>query len=99
MRSKKRDTGQTTLEYAVIIAVVVAALVAMQIYMKRGVEGKLRDSTDKIGEQFEASNTGVSRNTTHVSNTVQTLNLGTTTVNTISDNRVESGKETVGAWQ
>jgi len=98
MRSKKRDIGQTTLEYAVIIAVVVAALVAMQIYMKRGIEGKLRDSTDKIGEQFEATNTDVSRNTTHVSNTVQTVAQGTTTVNTLSDNRVETGHETVGTW-
>lgn len=44
--------GQSTLEYVVIIAVVVAGLIGMQIYIKRGVQGKLRDSTDQIGEQF-----------------------------------------------
>ncbi|MBI3319017.1 MAG: hypothetical protein HYZ89_00290 [Candidatus Omnitrophica bacterium] len=44
--------GQATLEYAVVIAVAVAALLAMQIYMKRGVQGKLREATDQVGEQF-----------------------------------------------
>jgi len=37
------------LEYAMIIAVIVGALIAMQIYLKRSVQGKLRDSIDDIG--------------------------------------------------
>lgn len=52
-----KKNGQSTLEYAVIIAVVVGGLLAMQIYMKRGVQGKLRESTDRIGEQYSAGNT------------------------------------------
>jgi Flp pilus assembly pilin Flp len=44
------------LEYALIVAVVVAGLIAMQYYMKRGVQGKLRESTDQIGEQYSAGN-------------------------------------------
>ena len=51
-----KSKGQSTLEYAVIIAVVVGALLAIQIYMKRGVEGKLRGSADSIGEQYSAGN-------------------------------------------
>lgn len=51
-RACRRRGGQSTLEYAVVIAVVVAAAVAMQIYMKRGVQGKLRAATDDIGGQF-----------------------------------------------
>ena len=46
--------GQSTLEYAVIIAVVVGALLAMQHYMGRGVQGKLRESADSVGEQYSA---------------------------------------------
>lgn len=53
---KMKRKGQSTLEYAVIIAVVVGALLAMQAYMKRGVEGKLRGSADSIGEQYSAGN-------------------------------------------
>ena len=44
--------GQSTVEYAVLIVVVIAALLAMGIYMKRGTMGKLRESTNQIGEQF-----------------------------------------------
>ena len=53
----KRTRGQSTLEYAVVIAVVVAALLAMQIYMKRGVQGKMRSATDQIGDQYRPQNT------------------------------------------
>jgi Flp pilus assembly pilin Flp len=49
--------AQSTLEYAVIIAVIAAALVAMNVYMKRGMQGKLRESADKIGEQYSAGRT------------------------------------------
>jgi len=51
-----RRRAQSTLEYAVVVAVVVGALLAMQYYMKRGVQGKLRESTDSIGEQYSAGN-------------------------------------------
>ncbi|MBM3244956.1 MAG: hypothetical protein FJZ15_04095 [Candidatus Omnitrophica bacterium] len=49
--------GQSTLEYAVIIAIVVAALIAMQAYMKRGLQGKLRSASDDIGEQYSPGRT------------------------------------------
>lgn len=45
--------AQSTLEYALLIAVVVGALVAMQVYMKQGVQGKLKESGDQIGKQFD----------------------------------------------
>ena len=45
----RRRKGQSILEYALIIAVIVGALIAMQIFLKRSVQGKLRDSIDDIG--------------------------------------------------
>jgi len=44
--------AQSTVEYAVLAAVVVGALLVMQIYMKRGFSGKLKEATDRVGEQF-----------------------------------------------
>ena len=44
--------AQSTVEYAILAAVVVAALLVVQIYMKRGFSGKLKESTDRVGEQF-----------------------------------------------
>lgn len=46
--------AQSTLEYAIIVAVVVGALLAMQVYIKRGIQGRVRSSTDSIGEQYSA---------------------------------------------
>lgn len=49
--------AQSTLEYAVLFGVIVAGLIAMQVYMKRGVQGKLQDSADNIGEQYSVTST------------------------------------------
>ena len=57
----KNRKGQSTLEYGVLIALVVGGLITMQLYMKRGVQGRLRSATDDIGAQF--SPTGVSGTT------------------------------------
>lgn len=54
LRLKK---GQTTLEVVMLIGFVIAALIAMNTYMKRGVQGRLRQSADQVGEQYEAGNT------------------------------------------
>lgn len=110
MRITMKRRGQSTLEYAVIIAVVVAALLAMQIYMKRGVEGKLRDSTDQIGDQFDAETTSFDSTTSRTSKTVQITTGGATTsltgaalpggavIEGFPETRTETGSETVGAW-
>ena len=90
--------GQSTLEYAMIIAVVVGGLIAMQIYMKRSVQGKLRQSTDSIGGQFEAANTTSTITRTHVGKTVSTVTNGVTTSTLTGDRRGEIGNETVGNW-
>ena len=50
LRSNRK--GQSTLEYTLIIAAVVAALVAMAGYVRKSVQGRVRASTDQIGEQF-----------------------------------------------
>jgi len=55
----RKEKAQSTLEYAIIIAVVVGALLAMQTYIKRGIQGKLQASTDSIGEQYSAGITTV----------------------------------------
>lgn len=57
-RSRK---GQSTAEYAIVIGLVIAAVVAMQVYVKRGIQGKMKDAADYndpaatmlTGRQFE----------------------------------------------
>jgi len=45
--------GQSTLEYALIIAVIVAGLLLMQHYIRRGFAGRLKTASDDMGEQFD----------------------------------------------
>jgi len=52
MRMQK-NRGQTTAEYAVLLGLVIAAVMAMQIYVKRGLQGKVKLETDKLGTQYE----------------------------------------------
>ena len=103
MLGKLRGQGQSTLEYAMIIAVVVGALIAMQIYMKRGLQGKLRESSDDIGKQFEAAATKVNNTTTRTSKTIETTANGGTYIDTGSkagtaEKTTFRGTEEVSAW-
>jgi len=92
----KNSKAQSTLEYAVIIAVIVGALIAMQIYIKRGVQGRFREASDQIGEQFSPETTTYTYTTT--TNTAQTENLtdGETTVNITTGQQERTGNEMVG---
>ena len=49
---KLNDRGQHTVEYVVVVAVVIAALLATTVYMKRGKMGDLGRATDQVGQQF-----------------------------------------------
>ncbi|MCM8797127.1 MAG: hypothetical protein NC923_04530 [Candidatus Omnitrophica bacterium] len=51
----RREKGQSTLEYALIISVVIVALLSLNNYIKRSVSGRLKASSDEIGRQFDAS--------------------------------------------
>jgi len=46
MINKRAKKAQVALEYAVLIAIAVAAIIAMKIYMTRSVQGRLRESAD-----------------------------------------------------
>ena len=47
--------AQTTAEYAILIAIVVGAVVAMQVYVRRGLQGRIRSAVDYTGGVTNAS--------------------------------------------
>ena len=51
----KRQKGALTIEYAVLVAIVVAALIGMQVYMRRAICGRWREAADTFGHgrQYE----------------------------------------------
>jgi len=48
--------GQSTLEYALLIAAVSAALLVVNVYMKKGVQGRIKESVDQVGKSFDPAN-------------------------------------------
>lgn len=50
MDKKILKKAQSVSEFAIILAVVAAALIGMQVYLKRGVQGKIRDLADQISD-------------------------------------------------
>jgi len=45
--------GQTILEYTVILIVMFGVLIAMQNYIKRGIQGRWKSATDDFGDQYD----------------------------------------------
>ena len=56
--------------YAVMLCAITGALVGMQIYVKRAMSGRIRDSADSIGEQYTPRRATSTIRITHTVNTV-----------------------------
>jgi len=48
-----KNKGQSALEYALLIAVVIGALLAVNTYIQRGTQGRLKETADNIGKQSD----------------------------------------------
>ena len=95
MRKWLKTKGQSTLEYAVLIIVIIAALIAMQVYLKRGIQGRMRESSDQIGEQFSPGYTTSDRNVTTYAQTHDTADAYKSTTEYINQFQNRTGSETV----
>jgi predicted hydrocarbon binding protein len=100
--------AQSTLEYAMVVVIVVAALIAMQVYLKRSMQGRLRGIADELGQQYAPKNT-TSNITIKFNSDTETKTVTeetrdgkskTTTTVTIKpespETQTQSGSETVG---
>ncbi|MFC1631562.1 hypothetical protein ACFL2I_03305 [Candidatus Omnitrophota bacterium] len=69
--------GQNTLEYVLLITAVVVGFLLVQHYLNRGLQGRVREASDNIGDQFDADNT--------------TMNFVTTRGSTVTDTNTPTG--------
>jgi len=83
--NKKRQKGQSTLEYAILIIIIIGALLSIQVYIKRGVQGRLKSATDDIGDQFSPGNTNVTKTMITSSRSNDTFIAGVTTSTLVGD--------------
>jgi len=71
--------GQSILEYAILLAVVIAVLLIMQSFVKRGYQGSLKRSADSMGEQFSANSTTIKEEQKMAGDQNIVTEVGTTT--------------------
>jgi predicted hydrocarbon binding protein len=83
--NKKRQKGQSTLEYAILIIIIIGALMSIQVYIKRGIQGRLKSATDDIGTQFSPGNTNVIKKMQTSSYSSETFYAGVTRSELLSD--------------
>ena len=87
--------AQTTLEYAILIGVIVAGLIAMQVYLKRGFQGKLKESADTMGQQFSPDYTTSHYTTKSSTDSEETLSNEVTTTKINKQESAKTGNEDV----
>ena len=91
-----KKKGQSTLEYVILTGVIVGALIYAGVYVKRSLQGKIKESSDQIGEQYSTYHTASQYKTT--SNLVQTETQsggGASTINYTTNTQSKTGSETV----
>lgn len=50
IRNKK---AQSIIEYVTLVVIVIGAFVAMSFYIKRGIQGKWKETIDNLGDQYD----------------------------------------------
>lgn len=106
MRKLRLKRGAFSLEYAVLIVCLVAGLIAMRIYITRSIQGRLRQTSDSIGEQYAPGNTtsditqAFNQSSNTVTNTTENAQTTITTTHTdFNETQTVTGVETVGPLQ
>ena len=106
---RRKTLGQSTAEYAIVIGLVIGAAVAMQIYVKRGIQGKMKDATDfkvtdsgtgvTIGStaQYEPYYATSSMTSTRVASESEAVAKGGSSSKTASDTSTRTGTSGISA--
>jgi hypothetical protein len=48
-----RKRGQSLIEYSVLIIILIAVFLAMNSYIKRGIQGRWKTTVDDFGDQYD----------------------------------------------
>ena len=99
IRLLRKNKGQSTLEYAILVVVVIMALIGIQAYLKRGIQGRMKDASDQIGDQFSSDSSTYNITSTSYANVSEDQNAFTT--NTTYNNQwsQRTGTEGVGNYE
>ena len=92
---QRRKAGQSTLEYSILFAVIAAVLIVMAIWYKRAGMGRIRQSADSLGSQFDIeTSTGADTSTYNSTTTEARAADGTTTTTLGTVTQTQDGTTT-----
>ena len=67
--------AQSILEFTILMVIVIAVFVAMQSYVKRGIQGRWKSAIDDFGEQYDPRMTNSVMNYKTVANTSTAISI------------------------
>ena len=83
---RKKNKGQSTLEFTILIIIIIGALLSIQVYIKRAVQGSLKSAGDDISqEQFSPGNTNYVMVSRSSSTTRDLYQAGVSSSNLVGD--------------
>ncbi len=103
--------AQSTAEYVIVLGLIVAVVIAMQTYIKRGFQGRIKEAVDYVentnkpgvvtfsGGQYEPYYLGSSFSTTRDSGETEDLATGGAVSRTTDEASTRTGSQTIGATQ
>lgn len=83
-------SGQSFIELTGLILCLIVALMTARFYLSRAIQGRIREASDEIGEQYDAQKT-VSDMTTFVLRDVYT--------DIYRESQIRDGKEGFDTWE
>lgn len=101
--------AQSVAEYVIVLGLIVAAVVAMQTYVKRGFQGRVKEAVDYVentdkpgvvtfsGGQYEPYYLGSSFNSDRDSDETENLLTDGAVTRDIKEKSTRSGSQTIGA--
>lgn len=102
---RKQKMGQSAIEYSVIMIILMGAFLASANYFKRGVQGRWKDSTDSLGDQYDPRTTNgilvhrlLSNQATALISISTPQGLQTTRTDTTNSLDLRTGSINVGAY-
>ena len=72
----RKTKGQSTLEYIMVILIIIGALLASSGYLKSAFSGRMKSSADEMGEQFNPGQTNATITTKSHSKTRDSYTAG-----------------------
>ncbi len=89
MLSIYKNRGQSSLEYTIIIIILIGALLAISTYFKRGIQGRWKDSVDGLGDQYDPLYTK-SEVIQNMSSLTETRVWGSVIINSINPQQIHT---------